>query len=267
MTTEIVPIHGAALFASENPRAFLATAREYAAVLGDVLRERNLVRRIGESEHVLIEGWTFLAGMTGAYAVVEYSRPLVDADLRITGYEARATAHSPDGTIRGAADGMCTRNEYAWKNRDDYALRSMAQTRAVSQALRRALGFIVELAGYNATPAEEMPLPEVGGRRRDVPARGAPSTERELRAAIEATRQALGLTNDDLERLAKSVGISGRATKAQLRLVLDRLLIADRVPIPTDDDLPDIPEQEGTTDHDDNDASDDDAEIGTTGED
>jgi hypothetical protein len=33
----------------------------------------------------------------------------------------------------------------------------MAQTRAVSKALRGPLGFVVTLAGYEATPAEEMP--------------------------------------------------------------------------------------------------------------
>ena len=47
-----------------------------------------------------------------------------------------------------------------WSGRDDYALRSMAQTRAVSKALRLPLGFIVALAGYEATPADEMPAEE-----------------------------------------------------------------------------------------------------------
>ena len=33
----------------------------------------------------------------------------------------------------------------------------MAQTRATSKALRQPLGFIVQLAGFDPTPAEEMP--------------------------------------------------------------------------------------------------------------
>lgn len=49
------------------------------------------------------------------------------------------------------------RDERTWKDRDDYALRSMAQTRATSKALRGPLGFIVTLAGFEATPSEEMP--------------------------------------------------------------------------------------------------------------
>jgi hypothetical protein len=41
-------------------------------------------------------------------------------------------------------------------NSTDSAVKGMAQTRACSRALRQALGFIVGLAGYSATPQEEM---------------------------------------------------------------------------------------------------------------
>jgi hypothetical protein len=36
----------------------------------------------------------------------------------------------------------------------------MAQTRATSKALRQPLGFVMQLAGFNPTPAEEMPRDE-----------------------------------------------------------------------------------------------------------
>jgi len=58
----------------------------------------------------------------------------------------------------------------AWKNRPkkervhvgeevvpSFQLRSMAQTRAASKALRNALAWVVVLAGYRPTPAEELP--------------------------------------------------------------------------------------------------------------
>src|SRR5678816_2244550 len=38
-----------------------------------------------------------------------------------------------------------------------FQLRSMAQTRAASKALRNALAWVVVLAGYRPTPAEELP--------------------------------------------------------------------------------------------------------------
>jgi methylglyoxal synthase len=48
------------------------------------------------------------------------------------------------------------RSEKTWARRDDYALQSMAQTRATSKALRLPLGFVMQIAGYDATPAEEI---------------------------------------------------------------------------------------------------------------
>ena len=73
------------------------------------------------------------------------------------GWEARVQALTLQGAVVGAADAQCLRSENNWKTRDDYALRSMAQTRAAAKALRMPLGFIMALAGYEATPAEEMP--------------------------------------------------------------------------------------------------------------
>ena len=56
----------------------------------------------------------------------------------------------------GWGEGRCTRAERNWMTRDDYALASMAQTRGQSRALRQPLGFIVSLAGYATTPADEL---------------------------------------------------------------------------------------------------------------
>ena len=61
-----------------------------------------------------------------------------------------------DGREVGWGEGRCTRAERNWAARDDYALASMAQTRGQSRALRQPLGFVVSLAGYATTPAEEV---------------------------------------------------------------------------------------------------------------
>lgn len=51
-----------------------------------------------------------------------------------------------------------------------FQLRSMAQTRACSKALRNVLAWVVVLAGYQATPAEEMPDYEPEAERRTASA-------------------------------------------------------------------------------------------------
>jgi hypothetical protein len=51
----------------------------------------------------------------------------------------------------------------------------MAQTRAVSKALRLPLGFVMQLAGFNPTPAEEMTTIEgSSGEPRDAAASSSP---------------------------------------------------------------------------------------------
>ena len=56
----------------------------------------------------------------------------------------------------GWAEGRAERTERSKVAIDDYALSSWAQTRGRSRCLAAPLRFIVKLAGYATTPAEEM---------------------------------------------------------------------------------------------------------------
>lgn len=139
------------LFRTEEPVEIIRRATETATALATVLRAQNLTVKIQNREHVRVEGWTLLGSMLGVFPVCEWTRKLED------GWEARVEARTLAGAVVGAAEAECLRTENTWKSRDDYALRSMAQTRATSKALRQPLGFVVSLAGFDPTPAEEMP--------------------------------------------------------------------------------------------------------------
>lgn len=139
------------LFRTEDPQEIVARATEMATVLAKVLKEQKLTSMINGREHVRVEGWTFCGTMLGVFPVCVWTRPVQE------GWEARVEARTRDGAVVGAAEAECLRSEKTWKTRDDYAIRSMAQTRATSKALRLPLGFIVSLAGFEATPAEEIP--------------------------------------------------------------------------------------------------------------
>lgn len=138
------------LFRTDDPAEVIKRATEVANALKGVLDRQGLTTRIQGREHVQVEGWTTCGAMLGVVPVVEWTRGLPN------GWEARAVARTLDGRTIGAAEASCTREESRWRNADDYALRGMSQTRAVSRALRGPLGFIVTLAGYAATSAEEM---------------------------------------------------------------------------------------------------------------
>jgi hypothetical protein len=118
-----------------------------------VIEAKKLYATISGRRHITAEGWTTLGGMLGVVPVVCWTRPNETGD----GYVARVEARTLDGRVVGAAESECSRVESKWKNRDPYAIRSMAQTRAIGRALRAPLGQIVVLAGYEPAGAEEIP--------------------------------------------------------------------------------------------------------------
>lgn len=194
---------GTLFAAGLTPAAVIAQVSEIAGELRNVLRAQGLTANIQGKEYVLIEGWSLLAGLLGVYPVVAWSRELPDG----AGWESRAEGRTLAGQVVGAAEAECRRDERSWSRRESYALRSMAQTRATSKCLRLTLGFIVSMAGYQATPAEEMP-PDDAPR---LPV-GQPVDAPPFDAGAELMRR-VDLLSDDLRRefkgLAKFTGASG----------------------------------------------------------
>lgn len=146
----IQPANPATLFRTDDPVLVLERATEVANALNDVIAKRKLFQTIGGKDHVLVEGWQTLGAMLGVTAVCEWTRPVQD------GWEARVVAQTLDGRTIGAAEAQCLAVEgKPWNKAEGYAIRSMAQTRATSKALASVLRFVVTLAGYQGTPAEE----------------------------------------------------------------------------------------------------------------
>jgi hypothetical protein len=152
--TESVEIAPATLFGTDDPEQVVASATKAAKALAKVVTDQKLAVKIQGRPHVRVEGWTLLGSMLGVFPVVAWTRKLEN------GWEARVEARTRVGEIVGAAEAECLRSEKTWATRDDYALRSMAQTRATSKALRAPLGFVMQLAGFDPTPLEEMPQKE-----------------------------------------------------------------------------------------------------------
>lgn len=150
------------IWRSEEPNEIIAKASTAATALATVVRKQGLTVGIQGREYCKVEAWTLCGSMLGVFPVCVWTRPLEN------GWEARVEARTMRGDIVGAAEAQCLRSEGLWAKRDDYALRSMAQTRATSKALRQPLGFVMSLAGLEATPAEEMPhedAPKASGPR------------------------------------------------------------------------------------------------------
>jgi hypothetical protein len=173
------------LFDTNDPKRVMEKATEIADILKDVLVQRKLISKIGPKEYIQVEGWTALGALLGLSAITEWSRPLQAPDGAVLGWEAAVEVVNGRGVTVGRAEAQVMRTERNWARRDEYALRSMAQTRAMGKAFRMPLGWIAVLAGYEATPAEEMPTnskvpvePEIEGSKAEIQTRLEAELER-----------------------------------------------------------------------------------------
>lgn len=174
------------LFGAKGPRGVLKRATEISTVLAPVLEggegRKPMYTTIGNGRHVNVEGWVTLGNMVGVFPQIEWTKPIKDGDGTMIGWEARCLAVTIHGNVVSAGESMCMTDERNWEDKPMHALRSMAQTRATSKALATALRFIVQLAGYETAPAEEMD----GVRKTEGPVRSKPKTARAKPKKTEA---------------------------------------------------------------------------------
>ncbi len=62
-----------------------------------------------------------------------------------------------NGNLITRASAICSTDEKAWGNRDEYMVKSMATTRAVGKSYRVGLSSLAVMAGLEPTPADEVP--------------------------------------------------------------------------------------------------------------
>lgn len=143
-------------YALEKPREDTAFAHEAAKLLVDIIKKNGWAYSLGgKSQHLGYEAWQ-TAGKYYGYTVKTLDAEYVEL-AGTWGFKARAVVvNEHTGVEVGSADAYCMSDEANWGRKPKFQLASMAQTRAGSKALRQILGFVVALAGYSPTPAEEM---------------------------------------------------------------------------------------------------------------
>lgn len=179
------------LFDSTGPRDLIEQASTVATALSEMVAAQGLRVNMGTSDrprwHLEVEAWQTLGTLLGCVPDLEFARPWVDPTTgevervkytaRVEHYRGRGndrriervTTYDVDGyswearvrIVRngvavGVGEGLCSRKEVRWGRADDYAVKSMAITRATSRAYKQAAGWVVTLAGYSATPAAEV---------------------------------------------------------------------------------------------------------------
>ncbi|MBP8282557.1 MAG: hypothetical protein KAX46_01365 [Chromatiaceae bacterium] len=154
------------VLSASSPAALVDGASQMATELAQVIRTQNLSTVIQGRHYVQVEGWTTLGVMLGVTA--REVSTVEDPDREGVYISTVELVRMSDGAIVSRASAECgdpdeldRYKKPLWASRPRYARRSMAQTRATGKACRLAFSWIMRLAGYEATPAEEMPQPEL----------------------------------------------------------------------------------------------------------
>jgi hypothetical protein len=154
----VVQQPGQALVAAdrpEGPAEMMVKATALANALRDMVEAQGLYAVISGKKYPQVEAWMTIGRMDNVVAR-EASRPIRHDD---GAYEAEVElVRLSDGMVIGRASALCGMpDDKPWATRAEYARRSMAVTRATSRAFRQQYSWIMALAGYEPTPADEMP--------------------------------------------------------------------------------------------------------------
>ena len=191
MTTAIQQYEGGAFLTQwRDPEEVLAEATKAAVALKRVVSMKTSPVKFNGEQYLEREDWGTVAKFYGCYAKPMSTEYVEFGPVR--GFKATAVVIDRDGIEVGRAESMCLNDEdnwgdvpfYEWVDELDangkkiwdagksrykakkvkagskpkplFQLMSMAQTRAEAKALKGVFSWVVVLAGYKPTPAEEM---------------------------------------------------------------------------------------------------------------
>lgn len=140
-----------------GPQDMVERATSIATQLKKIIDDKQLFIQIRNKRHTFVEGWTTMLSMIGVSPQEVDDMQYPNGDWKVT-----VGLYTYAGQCVGRASAICGMDEKdkngdpTWADKPSYARRSMAATRATGKAARLSFSWIMILAGYAATPAEEM---------------------------------------------------------------------------------------------------------------
>ena len=123
--------------------------------LSKLIKEKGLSSNIQGKQFVNVEGWQFAGASLGLMPIITSTQDL--SNETIIKYMATCEVRNiTTGSVVAVGIALCTNAEKTKRYFDEYAILSMAQTRAIGKAYRNLLAWLMKAAGFEATPAEEM---------------------------------------------------------------------------------------------------------------
>lgn len=130
-------------------------AMKVAAILQQFVTEKKLTANIKGKNYPLVEAWQFAGSQLGLYPLLIDIKDLSnEKEIKYSAsVEIRRIGNDQKVSFGFA---ICSNKEASKRAFDEYAICSMAQTRAEGKAYRMLLSWLMKAAGFEATPAEEM---------------------------------------------------------------------------------------------------------------
>ncbi len=173
--------------------------------LAKFIKENKLFHPIQGKEYVNVEGWQYAGARLGILPIVAEMVNL--SDEHEIKYQAKVNLlNLRTEQVVGSGYAVCSNKEQGKKYYQEFAISSMAQTRAIGKAYRNILAWIIRAAGYEPTPAEEMDYVM------DPPQRESAKPAKQVETTVEA---------------AAKPELAGTKLKAEILLLLSNKVITD----------------------------------------
>ena len=137
----------------------LAQAKSQGRQLADFAKANNLSVDIAGKQYMQVEGWQFVGTLNGLTDIVKSCFRITEAEQLQPNeikYRAEVEIINQNGTVISRGIAYASNKEKKKTSFEEYAVASMAQTRAIGKAYRNFLAWIIKMAGYEPTPVEEI---------------------------------------------------------------------------------------------------------------
>lgn len=179
-----------------NIKPSLATTKKLATELTKFIDDNRLSTSIAGKKYVMVEGWQFAGSQLGLVAIPNEAEDISkDGDTELKYKSSADVIHIATGNLVSRGFAICSNKEGKKKSFDEYAVASMAQTRAIGKAYRNNLSWLIKMAGFEGTPREEI-TDEVGENMKEDLGR--------IKAQVFAKFKAVGI--DDSEEMLRIIG-------------------------------------------------------------
>jgi hypothetical protein len=142
-----------------SPREQIAQATDWANKLTDIVEQSHLYAVINQKKYLTAEAWEIVLTFARTPAVTEWTEKLRDDNGEVCAVKAKVNIMDGNDVV-GSGIMTCGYDDFPCQNRTGTAkhrsAESTAQTWAMSKAARVKYSWVVVLAGYEPTPADEM---------------------------------------------------------------------------------------------------------------